>query len=184
MPRPWTKADDERLIRDYKRHSDSGQLEGFAAFLGQTPKYIERRAAELGIIEKTTPQFGPKYNWKPCWKEVGGQRCFFRSQWEANYAVYLQHLLETGKIRAWEHEPHTFWFERIRRGVRSYKPDFKVTTADGDIEWHEVKGYMDRKSQTKLNRMARYYPGETVVLIDSEAYAKIKRDYGAMRGWQ
>src|SRR5690606_8292944 len=48
---------------------------------------------------------------------------FFRSSWEANYARYLNFLKSQGHIYKWEFEPDTFWFESIRRGVRSYLPD-------------------------------------------------------------
>lgn len=89
-----------------------------------------------------------------------------RSSWEANYCRYLNLLKAQGQIAGWEYEPKTFWFEAIRRGVRSYLPDFRVTFPDGHHEWHEVKGWMDPKSRTKLNRMRIYYPKEQMVVID------------------
>jgi hypothetical protein len=71
-------------------------------------------------------------------------------------------------IKEWEHEPKTFWFEEIKRGTRSYLPDFKVTYWDGNHEWIEVKGYFDRKSLTKIKRFRKYYPQEILRIIDSE----------------
>ena len=93
---------------------------------------------------------------------------FFRSSWEANYARFLNWRKERGEIVEWRYECETFWFESIRRGVRSYKPDFKVIFPDGSHEWHEVKGWLDKKSATKLKRMAKYYPQEKVVLVGAE----------------
>ena len=101
---------------------------------------------------------------------------FVRSSWEANYARYLTFLVGLGEIQGWEYEPETFEFERIKRGTRYYTPDFKVTNLDGSVEYHEVKGWLDPKSNTKLKRMARYHPDITIILIDKEAYYAIRRE--------
>jgi hypothetical protein len=106
------------------------------------------------------------------WYEIAGTRYFFRSSWEVVYARYLQFLLEKGKIQKWEHEPDTFWFEKIKRGVRSYLPDFKVTDARG-VAYHEVKGWMDPKSVTKIKRMALYYPEVKLIVIQKAEYKPI-----------
>lgn len=100
------------------------------------------------------------------WREIGGRRIFFRSNWEYKYAKYLQFLKENGPIKEWEHEPKTFWFEEIKRGTRSYLPDFKVTLPCGAHYWVEVKGYFDKKSLTKIKRFRKYYPQEQLVVID------------------
>lgn len=102
---------------------------------------------------------------------------FFRSRWEANYARYLKFLQENGKIASWDYECQEFWFEKIKRGTRSYKPDFKVVYKDGSYEWHEVKGWMDAKSKTRLERMKRYFPNEKVVVID-DAWFRSARKQG------
>lgn len=94
------------------------------------------------------------------WREIGGQRKYFRSMWEANYARYLQYLKKMGHIKNWEHEPQTFWFHAIKRGTITYLPDFKITRNDDTHYWVEVKGYMDSKSQTKIKRFKKYYPDE------------------------
>ncbi len=99
------------------------------------------------------------------WKVVGGRRIFFRSKWEYSYALYLQWQKEQKIILDWEYEPKTFWFEQIKRGVRSYKPDFRVFLADGSTKWVEVKGYLDPKSKTKLARFMKYYPEEKIEVV-------------------
>src|SRR5574337_150635 len=51
---------------------------------------------------------------------------YFRSAWESNYARYLNLLMKMGVVEEWSYEPETFWFEGVRRGTNSYKPDFRV----------------------------------------------------------
>ena len=119
------------------------------------------------------------------WREINGYRKYYRSRWEANYARYLEHLKQKGAIIHWEHEPDTFWFEAIKRGTRSYLPDFKVFYSSDAVEYHEVKGRMDPKSATKLKRMKKYHPGVVLKLIDSKAYKALEKQYGGIiDGWE
>ena len=80
----------------------------------------------------------------------------------------MQFLKERGIIADWLYEPKTFWFNEIKRGVRSYLPDFKVILPDGSHYWAEVKGYMDGKSKTKIKRFNKYYPKEELRVIDAK----------------
>ena len=123
--------------------------------------------------------------WKAAWRTVGGQRCYFRSKWEANYGAYLEWLRAGGHIKRWEHEPETFWFLAIKRGVRSYLPDFRVTENDGRVVYHEVKGWMDGRSKTKIARMRRYYPQVVLLVVDRAQYASIRTKVaGLVPGWE
>ncbi len=121
---------------------------------------------------------------------AGGRRkdlgnIYFRSSWEANWARYLEWLRQKGEILSWEYESRTFEFEGIKRGTRFYTPDFRVVTPDGQEEYHEVKGYMDRKSATKLKRMAKYWPRVKIVLIDSKVYQSHAKDLRYLiPGWE
>lgn len=108
------------------------------------------------------------------WRTVGGIKAYFRSRAEANYARYLQYLKEQGQIKDWLHEPATFWFMEIKRGCRSYKPDFEVIQFDGTRIWYEVKGYYDSKSLTKIKRFRKYYPFEKLEVIDGSFFKKNK----------
>lgn len=112
--------------------------------------------------------------------DINGNSFFFRSLWEANYALYLDFLVKQKQIKSWEYEVDTFWFDKIKRGVRSYKPDFKVYLTDDKFEYHEVKGWMDSKSKTKLNRMRIYYPKVVVKVIDKKVYYELKRKLGCL----
>ena len=105
------------------------------------------------------------------WREVGGKKIYFRSSWEHRYSLWLQYQLEHNMIAGWEHEPRTFWFENIKRGVRSYLPDFQIWDLYENNHWVEVKGYYDAKSLTKIKRFHKYYPEEKLILIDSKWFA-------------
>lgn len=128
----------------------------------QTMRSMKTRFAKYGC-------FGPRIGrgtWKAGWREIGGKRIFARSRWEANYGRYLEWLKQHQEISDWEHEPKTFWFEQIKRGSRSYLPDYRVVYSDGREEFHEVKGWMDSRSRTKLKRMRKYYPEISLVVKD------------------
>lgn len=102
--------------------------------------------------------------------DLGGM--YFRSSWEANVARYLNFMVKKGRIGKWEYEPDTFIFDAIKRGTRSYTPDFKIwqpNCEEFDCYW-EIKGYMDSKSAVKLKRMKIYYPEVKIVLLDKSWY--------------
>jgi len=151
----------------------------------------EQKANRVLVMMKTKHRNGTlnrprhKTTWKQGWREIGGRRNYYRSRWEANYARYLERLKSDGLIINWEFEPDTFWFENIKRGVRSYLPDFKITCVDNSVVYHEVKGWMDKRSATKLKRMAKYYPEVEIVLIQAKQYNEIKTKMGRLlEGWE
>jgi hypothetical protein len=138
------------------------------------------------------------------WRELGGKRCYFKSLWEANYAMYLQWLKDREDIVDWDYEPETFWFEKknkkgevtggIKRGTNNYKPDFRVTHKkevkypDGRksaIEFIEVKGFMDKQSATKLNRMRIYHPAILLRLVDKAWFSSNNKVFrNIIPGWE
>ena len=141
------------------------------------------RAAILG--QRYSKQNRKSATWKAAWREIGGVRKYYRSAWEANYARFLEWLKARGEIQRWEHEPKTFWFKGIRRGCVSYLPDFRVTKKNGDIEYYEVKGWMDARSVTKIARMAQYHPTVKLVVIDGKAYRRLAQAVGRIvPGWE
>lgn len=112
----------------------------------------------------------------------GGRRedldgLYVRSRWEANWARYLNWLVEMGEVERWEYEPDVFEFP-VKRGSKFYTPDFKVYNSDGSIEYHEVKGYMDQKSRTKLDRMRRHFPEVRLVIIERDTYYDVANKIG------
>lgn len=102
------------------------------------------------------------------WYNVGGRKYYFKSLWEKRYALYLDFLKRHGKIKEWWYEPDQFWFDGIKRGTKAYLPDFKVLFNSGIVEYIEVKGYMDKKSATKLKRMRIYHPKVLLRIIGKE----------------
>lgn len=88
---------------------------------------------------------------------IGGKRedlngIYFRSKAEANIARFFNFTKTE-----WQYEPREFFFDGIRKGSVSYKPDFYLP---GEDQWIEVKGWFDSKSITKLKRFKKYYPAE------------------------
>lgn len=101
---------------------------------------------------------------------------YFRSSWEANYARFLNFLIKNeGLIDRWEYESETFDFPNIKRGVRSYTPDFKVFYKDGHIEYHEVKGWDYQRGITARKRFNKNYPHLKLVLIDEDFFKALNR---------
>jgi hypothetical protein len=132
---------------------------------------MKTRLGTVKSVKKTLNNEIPR-SFKQSWRTIGGKRKYFRSKWEANFARYLEFLKKYGHIKDWDHEPQTFWFLQIKRGTRSYLPDFKVTENDGSHNWIEVKGYFDQKSNTKIKRFRKYYPQEKFRLVNSEWFKK------------
>lgn len=108
---------------------------------------------------------------------------FVASSWEANFARYLNFLLERDPtICDWQYEPDTFEFP-IKHGITRYTPDFKVYYL-GSIVYYEVKGWMNAPSKTKLNRMRKYYPDVKLFVIDREQYTAIGKWRHLIPGWE
>lgn len=149
-------------------------------------KLTERRRKTTKTRESNGTLYQPRNaSWKAAWRNIGGIDKYYRSRWEANYARYLQWLLENKKIANWQHEPETFWFDAVKRGCVSYLPDFKVTEIDGSISYHEVKGWMDDRSKTKIKRMKKYYPEINLIIIEKKQYQElVKKVSGLINGWE
>lgn len=109
---------------------------------------------------------------------------YFRSMWEANYARYLNWLVDQGEIQSWEYEADTFVFHGETRGAIAYRPDFKVTERDGEVVYHEVKGWMDGPSKTRLKRMKKHYPEVKVIVIGEDEYKAIRKWKGVIPEWE
>lgn len=120
---------------------------------------------------------------KQGWRTIGGRTNYYRSAWEANYARYLEWQLKRGEIQAWEHEPKTYWFLEIKRGTRSFLPDFSVLCSDGIHSVIEVKGYMDSKSATKIKRFKKYFPDIPITVI-TESFFKNNPLKNVIPGWE
>jgi hypothetical protein len=117
-------------------------------------------------------------------EDLGGM--FFRSSWEANYARYLNLLMKMKIVESWEFEPETFWFEKIKRGVRSFLVDFRVKYRNEEKPVYvEIKGFMDKKSKTKIARFQKYYPQHRLEVIGAKEYYALRDKWSsAIPNWE
>ena len=169
----------KRLAKTSKARWDAMTADEQSEFIAGT---LKSKLNKNGTLVPNTRQ---KATWKAGWRKVGDQRCYFRSAWEANYARYLEMLKSAGAIEKWEHEPKTFWFENIKRGVRSYLPDFHVTENDSSEHYCEVKGWMDARSKTKIKRMKKYYPDVDLRVINGKQYRSLAKQVAHLiPGWE
>lgn len=73
---------------------------------------------------------------------------------EAAYAAYLEQLRIIGDVREWAFEP-----ENLRLADRTYyRPDFRVVTEEGYVEFHEVKGFWRDDALVKIKVAAKLHP--------------------------
>lgn len=154
--------------------------EQFAALSGKAPPKKKKQKVVLAD--------GYTSNVKG-WRNVGINRCYFKSLWEINYACYLEFLKQNGNIKNWEYEPRTFRFpkEDYDAGPYLYCPDFRVTENNGVTRWHEVKGWLNTTSKKKIKRFHKHHPKEGKILLIGKqwfAEASKKRLKNIIPGWE
>lgn len=188
----WIKANGHPKGATGMKHTDEAKAAiGKASALqwaAITPeKLLARNMKSMKTrVENGTPfNERPQATWKAAWREIGGTRKYYRSKWEANYAHYLEWMKQKGEILSWKHEPKTFWFDGVKRGTVSYLPDFCVVDMAGNEAYHEVKGWMDDRSKTKIKRMKKYHPKVKLIVVDAKAYNALKKAVsGCVPGWE
>ena len=89
----------------------------------------------------------------------------FRSKFEANWALYLQLLKESGHIKDWAYEQTRFTFKDEMRGAKQYLVDFDILENDGTFRYEECKGYLEPDTITKLQRVKKYRPEVVIDLV-------------------
>ncbi|NJL70691.1 MAG: DUF1064 domain-containing protein [Candidatus Competibacteraceae bacterium] len=113
-----------------------------------------------------------------------------KSSWEANIYRLYQHLKDTGVILDFSYEPRRYTFTNKngtpkRGNAAFYIPDFEITYPDGKSILLEVKGFMDKTSKIKLDRMAKQYPDVTIDIIGKDAYKALASEYsGIVPNWE
>ena len=126
---------------------------------------IEKMGFETNIL----PENHPYGHARGETVEINGRSVYFKSQVEVRFAGILQRLKEIGAIIDWQYEPKDFWFNDIRRGTCSYRPDFHAVWANPDYgeQWYECKSTngLRQKDLTKFKRMAKRYPEIKLVLV-------------------
>lgn len=182
----WHKTHDHPRGMLGKHHTEQTKAAISNANTGKpTPRERIEKTMRTKLAKGNLYNFRPQASWKAAWVELGGKRFYARSRWEANYAKYLEFLKTHVLISDWQHEPETFWFDGVKRGCVSYLPDFKILKKDGSVEYHEVKGWMDARSKTKIKRMGIYHPEVKLVVIDSKGYRALQKSVKQIvPGWE
>lgn len=105
--------------------------------------------------------------------KINGKDYTFKSTWEVEIAKRLQSLLDNGYIYSWDYESKHFNFQDMKRGIRSYCPDFEVVLADQTCLYIEVKGWKMPTSMKRIEMFRERYPHVKFYLIDDKEYGKI-----------
>ena len=116
------------------------------------------------------------------------QVCCLDSNYEYNYALYLDYLYETHAIAGWVRNTTAFGFSQpitVRgRAQNAYRPDFIVFCGDGTYEIHEVKGWMNEKSIEVDRQFRRDYPNLQYRLIGKDEMLSLQAQFGKkLWGW-
>jgi hypothetical protein len=138
---------------DYlKENRNNRSINELSLYLSKSRSAVSRKCDELDgkpapVKNKRGTKIGKRKDIL-----VNNQPAFFRSGWEANVARWL-----TYTKKKWDYEPEVFYFDGIKNGTVSYCPDFRYGKTG---LWLEVKGYLEPKGKTAINRFRRYHPQE------------------------
>jgi len=124
--------------------------------------------------------------------QVRGTRCrckcfpyVFKSRWELKWAHFLEYQKQKGLICGWDYEPKPVFEFPVKRGCIDYLPDFVLYFSDKVWQYHEVKGFMDQRSRTKLKRMAKYHPKVYIRVVKRKDIQHIGKTLGLqIPGWE
>lgn len=116
------------------------------------------------------------------------QVCCLDSNYEYDYALYLDWLYDNEKISGWVRNTTQFGFSKpveVRgRMVNSHRPDFIVFGKDGTYEIHEVKGWMNERSEVVIGQFKADYPQLHYKVIEKQEILKIQKVLGKkLLGW-
>ena len=99
---------------------------------------------------------------------VGQQECHFDSMAEHRYAEWLERQRKAGLIHRWEHHPRRVevWDSLTDTMLCFLKPDFRILTNSGDVEYHEVKGMATGLWRVK-RKLLETLTAHTYIVIDA-----------------
>jgi hypothetical protein len=107
----------------------------------------------MTIANRATPD--DVAHWKAGHRHKPGEM----NRGEKAYASHLEELKRAGKLRLYQFEP-----PKLRLALRTfYTPDFRIVTASGKVEYHEVKGRTSKRRKDGT-RYDTYYAREDAVL--------------------
>lgn len=116
------------------------------------------------------------------------QICCLDSNYEYDYALYLDYLYDNGEIAGWIKNTTLFGFseeiETRGRKQKSYRPDFIIFFKNGTYEIHEVKGWMNERSETVLKQFKKDYENLTLKVIGKDEILSLQRNFkDKLWGW-
>lgn len=114
--------------------------------------------------------------------DINGIRYTFKSSWEVEVAKRLQMLVDEGVIKGWGYEVKHFNFDDMKRGMRSYCPDFEVVLCDDSLMYIEVKGWKMPKAMKRIAMFRERYPDVKLYIIDEDEYSKVLSEGDYLRG--
>ena len=120
------------------------------------------------------------------------QICTLDSNYEYDYALYLDYLYSTGDISGWVRNTTLFGFSQPveyqnKRGrtTKSHRPDFLIFNNDGTYEIHEVKGWMNEKAKAVDEQFRRDYPNLVYKIIGKNEILALQAEFkDKLWGWE
>lgn len=121
----------------------------------------------------TAEEFRKRFAGKAKRNKYNARRTEYEGVWydsrkEAFHAAKLDLMVRAGEVESWEGQ-HPIPLESNGQDVGKYYIDFRVTMADGSIEYHEVKGKETPLWKLKWKMahayMEKYEPDSKLVLI-------------------
>jgi len=86
---------------------------------------------------------------------------------EGEYALWLRRRRDIGEIESFEFEPM-----KLRIGAKCfYTPDFLVQLPNGELECHEVKGFLRDDAAVKIKAAAAKFPFRFVMIFKDKRSA-------------
>jgi len=83
---------------------------------------------------------------------------------ETRYANRLKELILAGDI-----QEYTYETVKLKLAEKTwYTPDFMVILANGEVQFHETKAYMEEDANVKLKGIAEKFPAFTFILVKEE----------------
>lgn len=114
----------------------------------------------------------PHSNRKEIHATICGRNFHFMSSWEHSVALMLEELKKEGVITFWDYEHYRFIFHDVKKGIRSYMPDFTIVNSMGKTIHIEVKGWKMATGMKRIEMFKERYPNETLYIIDNNEYRK------------
>lgn len=119
------------------------------------------------------------------------QLCSLDSNYEYDYALYLDHIYRSSEIAGWVRNRTPFYFTepvlipgKKRHYQRFYIPDFLVFNLDGTYEIHEVKGWMNDRSRAIIDQFKKDFPTLIYKIIEKDDILALQSEFAdKLWGW-